>query len=244
MAVAESLGRAVRTLFFLAALGLAAVVLVGPVAALLSVAISLIATVVGMVLPFALIGLALWVPYQVVTRGPRAAFADIRGRVGSVFGHIGFLLSRCFRFAGWTVRRGLIALHLIRPAARTVTLAAADASFKVYGVAREYGPVVARHCRHAAREGEAMVSAAVEESREVCGRTWSWTKFLGGMFLEVVGAAVIGGVLVALASFGHAEVNSHVYEESIVAGAAAGAVLGLLVAVARGRPRASRVEGA
>lgn len=239
MAAVDSLGRVMRTLFFLAVLGFMTVILIGPVVALVSVLLSLMISLVATILPFVLVGLVIWVPYQLITRDPRTSWASIRGATGVAADKVTQLLKAGFRAIAWTAGRGLAIAGRLRPTASQMTAAAANASakaaeaarevsIKARDVAAEYGPAVAGACARGCR-------TAVDEGRVVVAWSGSWLRYLGGLFLEMVGAATVGAAIVAVASLGQEGV-----EERIALGAAAGAAIGFLVTIARSRPEAAR----
>jgi hypothetical protein len=93
-----------RKVLFLALFGFLAVMLAGPVLALVSIFISLILSVVAVVLPFALIGLLLWLPFQALVLGRKIDWHKI-GRAGGVFfrgafGALGGVVRGGFRILG------------------------------------------------------------------------------------------------------------------------------------------------
>lgn len=248
MVTAETLGRAVRGLFFLAAVGFLAVILVGPVIAVISVAVSLALSALAVLLPFALVGLVLWVPYQILSRNPATAWANIRASGVNFLRRAGALLNRSFQLVRWSVRRALVHLGLVRPVARSVTARACDAaraaanvSIKACDAARTYGPVVvgacARGARRVAEEGEAVGSAVLEEGRSFAARVGPWLRYLGSLFLEVVGGAAVGGLLLGLANLGQDGL-----EERIALGVAIGAAVAFVLTLVSNRP-AWRGEG-
>jgi hypothetical protein len=61
-----------------AAVGFVAVLLIGPVAALVSVLLALVVTVLALLLPFVAIGFLVWGGYQVISRTPQSAWHNIR----------------------------------------------------------------------------------------------------------------------------------------------------------------------
>jgi hypothetical protein len=61
-----------------AAVGFVAVILIGPVIALLSALLAVVVTLLAVVLPFAIIGFLVWGGYQVVSQTPHSAWKNIR----------------------------------------------------------------------------------------------------------------------------------------------------------------------
>src|SRR5438128_2435762 len=103
----------VRKVLFLALLGFLALILAGPVLAILSLCVSLIVSVVVVVLPFALLGLLFWLPFQALILGRKIQWQSIghAGQVffGGVFGSLrrvfggGFRLVRALGGKAWAV---------------------------------------------------------------------------------------------------------------------------------------------
>jgi hypothetical protein len=61
-----------------AAVGFLAILLIGPVAALVSVLLALVVTVLAVMLPFVAMGFLVWGGYQVISRTPQSAWNNIR----------------------------------------------------------------------------------------------------------------------------------------------------------------------
>jgi hypothetical protein len=75
---APSLSAVVRKLCFFTLMGFLALILLGPVIAVVATLLSLVLTVLLLVLPFAVIGYLVWIPYQVLSRDKQAAWNNIR----------------------------------------------------------------------------------------------------------------------------------------------------------------------
>ena len=79
---AQVIGSACKKIAFLTMLGFATLVLVGPVLAiaiaLVATFFSLVLTVASLVLPFLLVGLLVWVPFQMFQQGPQAGWRCVR----------------------------------------------------------------------------------------------------------------------------------------------------------------------
>jgi hypothetical protein len=68
------LANGVRTFGYLVLIGFLTLLFIGPIIALVTAAISLAVTVFSVFLPFALIGLLVWVPYHLFTHGGEATW--------------------------------------------------------------------------------------------------------------------------------------------------------------------------
>jgi hypothetical protein len=65
-------------LFSWAAVGFVAVLLIGPVVALLSALLAMVITILAVLLPFVVIGFLVWGGFQIVSHTPRSAWNNIR----------------------------------------------------------------------------------------------------------------------------------------------------------------------
>lgn len=77
--------QAARRFAFLTLLGLFAVVLVGPVVAVLAVILAVVLTAVTLVLPFAVAGFLVWAPYQFLVHDQHKAWARVRETAWSFY---------------------------------------------------------------------------------------------------------------------------------------------------------------
>jgi hypothetical protein len=110
----QSPGASLRHILFLAVLGLAVVVLAGPVIAVASVILSVVVTLAALVLVFAVVGFLVWAPVYFFYAGREAAGERI-GAMGHSLGrtirhlaHVGrSAVVLPVRFAGRLLRGGL-----------------------------------------------------------------------------------------------------------------------------------------
>jgi hypothetical protein len=83
--VNEQAANVFRKFGYLAFMGVAALLLAGPVIALLSLVISLVLAAFSILLPFAVIGLLLWVPIRILSGNRGKGWAEAREAVGAVW---------------------------------------------------------------------------------------------------------------------------------------------------------------
>src|SRR5437899_777003 len=105
----------VRKVLFLAFFGFLALILAGPVLAVVSVFVSLILSAVAIVLPFALIGLLVWLPFQALVLGRHIQWHRI-GQAGGV------LFRGAFRALGQVVGGGFRFLRAVGGKVKAVAL--------------------------------------------------------------------------------------------------------------------------
>jgi hypothetical protein len=157
----------IRKLLFLALFGFLAVILAGPVLAILSILASLIISVVAIVLPFALIGLLVWLPFQALVLGRQIHWHKI-GQAGGV------LFRGAFHALGQVVGGGFRLLGAIGSKVKAVAL------------------------------------------------------FFSRIVLDVVGGALVGGVLGVIGGQLHGDVEGRVPVAMLI-----GAGVGVVIALAR-----------
>jgi hypothetical protein len=205
----SSAGRVLRIVAFLTVLGFLTVVLIGPVIALVLSVFAVVATAVAVTLPFALIGLLVWGVFAASARDRAAAWQGFRLRAAAL-GRWLFVVpfAACARVCTW----GL-------------------------GVGRTLAPVavpVARQAGEVAREGIQVGVNLAGRGADAAGaalvKAHSFTRFVGGVLLEIVGGAAVGTILVCLADSG---ARGAALGWRIFAGVVAGALIGLLVGAAR-----------
>jgi hypothetical protein len=76
--VNEQTASVFRKFGYFAFMGVAALILAGPVIALLSLVISLILAVLSILVPFAVIGLLIWLPIRILSGNPSKAWTEAR----------------------------------------------------------------------------------------------------------------------------------------------------------------------
>jgi hypothetical protein len=208
MGVVSSAGRLLGAFSFLAVLGLVVVVVGVPALAL---AVGLVALVVGLVvglvaaaLPFALVGLAVWGACLAADNRPRVAWRDLGLRV--------------LRLGRRLVTVPVIALvGLGAFGARLANVLAAMAL-----------PVLLR-AGEASSDGLALARRGANAAGAILVKARSAGRY-GGVLLEAGAGAAVGATLLGLANLGE---RGPALGVPVVCGAAAGALIGLVVGAAR-----------
>jgi hypothetical protein len=214
----------------LALLGFLALIMIGPIIALVSVFVSLAFSALAVLLPLALLGLVIWLPYQVLSGDPHGVWRQARGWAIVIRDRVGALLGYAFRIGRWGYRRTLVLAGFAQPVVKTVGGAALDLGKRAADEVRTQAPVVAEHVVRGGTE-------AIHQAHSLAVQTVPWFRYVAGVAAEVLAGAGVGGLLLALMDLGHAHL-----EERIALGAGIGALIGLLVAVLRSRPQAQAAE--
>jgi hypothetical protein len=194
---------------FLTVLGFLTVVLIGPVIALIIGILSLMAGVLIATAPFALVGLLVWGIFLAASPDRRQTWRNLRTRVAAAWHWIVDVpVAACVRLCAWGVGVGRTVMPKAVPVARQAGEVALD-GIQVGMVLAERGANAARPAAH----------------------------FVGTLFLEMIGGAAVGVILVCL-------IDSHVpggiLGLRLLGGALGGACLGLLVGAARSSVSAQR----
>lgn len=104
-----SAGLVFRKVFLLAAIGFAAILLSGPILAVVSVLLS----VGGVIAAFALVGFLIWLPFRMLMVGPERALVNARDMGAGVMHDVGRVARRGASIVSWPLwltRSALIAL--------------------------------------------------------------------------------------------------------------------------------------
>ena len=213
MGVITSAGHVLRVVAFLTVLGFLTVVLAAPVVGLIIGVLTLVAGVVIVALPFALVGLLVWGVYLAASPDRRATWERLGQRMGR-FGRwvVAVPLAACVRVCAWGVDVG----RVLAP--------------KAVPVARRAGEAA----REGLHKGVVLAEQGANAAGVVAARARPAAHYLGTLVLEVIGGAAVGTILVCLVDSGARGVTLVLH---IAAGAAAGALLGLLVGAARSAPK-------
>jgi hypothetical protein len=209
VAVTSSTGRVLRVVAFLTVLGFLTFVLISPVLALVIGALSVMAGLAIITLPFALIGLLVWSAYLVVARDRRVAWQNLHARLAGI-GHwfVTVPWTACVRLCAW----GAGAVQALAPVALPV--------------ARRAGEVA----RDGVEAGVVLAGRGANAAAAFLPRARSAGQRIVGVLLEVIGGAAVGTILVCLVD---SSTRGPILALHIVAGAIAGGCLGLLVGAAR-----------
>jgi hypothetical protein len=214
--VVSSAGRVLRVVAFLTVLGFLTVILIGPLLALVIAVFAVVAGVVIVTLPFALIGLLVWGVLAMSAQDRAAAWQGFRLRAAALGRWLVVVpFAACGRVFAWALGVGRMLAPVALP------------------VARKAGDVAREGIQH----GVAMAGRGANAAVEVAGKARSTAQRVGSVLLEVVAGAAIGAILICLVD---SHVPGGVLAMHILGGTLAGACLGLLVGAARSSLRPER----
>jgi hypothetical protein len=187
-------------LLYLALLGFLAVLLVGPIVGIIAAIISVTFSIVATILPFAFLGLLVWIVISLFTNGHRKTWHEIRHAGGSTYrSTLERPMSHCARACRGTWRAGHAVWSKFRPAER-------------YRKAQDVCAETAVACAETAAATACAVRRGTHRAVEVVievfsgaligtlvGLAWSWQTRqppTAGLIGAGVGAAA--GILVAI----------------------------------------------
>jgi hypothetical protein len=200
-----------RAVCLFAGLGLLTLVLLTLVLALVASLISLVAGLLAALLPFALVGLLAWAACSALARGRRPVWHRLRSGTARVIRWlVAIPVWVCPRLLGW----GLGGWRLLAPRVLSLTRSAVGLAARVPGA------------------GFAAVRWIAAVAKGCLVRVWDAAGPVCEVLLETVAGAALGAALIGLTDL---EDCSADFGLRLLAGAAAGGLLGLFVGVARSR---------
>ncbi len=184
-------GRALRLVSFLALVGVLALVLLVPVLAIVITTLALVLAGLAALLPFALIGALVWVPYEAIRHDRHVAWEKLFAKTRSLGRWLRDVpLRGCLDCCAWGARTvGVLAPKAGRGAHRLVEIGSAGVA-KVLPVARRVGAISLETLGGAA---VGVILVTLTHSEEVTA-AFGLRLFIGATIGAVIGTLVGWGI--------------------------------------------------